>query len=286
MSRPGSNSFRIVELCGCVCLALLANRFAQAQQGQALPVGVSFEFADPQIVSFFDSDTQRKQIEQQIGAQFISRLQSRFHYWTFAPTSATVNVSLKLGLRESESQTVALWTALLNGSREITRWEKVVYPPGELIRLGMPTARQWLAKLPGVFDDGFLRSHNQEILNALKGVAPVGKDIILMPAAADPSLLPRAVLALDSNQYDDLQDCEFRLHYDWSAGGKVTIHSSGIGMHAPFAPATPPFDGIVVQLEKWQQGSNSQDIERMRNHLPELTPVEFYLEAIKGPGSD
>jgi hypothetical protein len=42
----------------------------------------------------------------------------------------------------------------------------------------------------------------------------------------------------------------------------------------------------VVQLEEWQQGNDTRKIELMRNHLPELTPVEFYLEAIKGAGTD
>ena len=281
--RSNKNS-QTVEKCACVCLFVLACISAEAQQ--ALPVGLSFAFTDPQIVSFFDSDTQRQHAEQQITTQFITRLQSRLHYWTFAATSPTTKATFKLGLRESESQTVTLWAVLLNGASEVGRWEKVVYPPGELIRLGMPTANQWVAKLPAVFDQGMLQSHNQEILEALKGVAPVGKDLILMPAAADPNILPRAVLALDSTEYDDLQDCQFRLRYDWSSGGKVTIHSSGIGMHAPFAPAAPPYDGIVVQLEKWQQGGNMQDIGLMRNHLPELTPVEFYLDVIKGPGTD
>lgn len=284
MSPRGNKNYQIVDTCACVCLMLLACVSAEAQQ--ALPVGLSFAFSDPQIVSLFDSDTQRQQAEQQINAQFITHLQSRLRYWTFAATSATTKASFKLGLRESESQAVTLWAVLLNGSNEVGHWEKVVYPPGELIRLGMPTANQWVAKLPAVFDQGLLQLHNQEILEALKGVAPVGKEMILMPAATDPNILPRAVLALDSTEYDDLQNCEFRLRYDWSSGGKVTIHSSGIGMHAPFAPAAPPYDGIVVQLEKWQQGGNTQDIGLMRNHLPELTPVEFYLDVIKGPGSD
>jgi hypothetical protein len=286
MSQLGKKTLRIAEVSVCVCLAMAAERVAEAQQGQALPVAVSFDFTAPQVVSFFDDLAQRKQIEQQINSQFITRLQSRFHYWTFTPISPAVKVTLKLGLRDADADTISLWAALFSGAREIARWEKVVFPPGDLIRLGMPTGKQWLATLPAVFDDGLLQKHSQEILDALKGSAPVGKDITLMPSAADPDVLPRAVLALDSSQYDDLQDCEFRLRYDWSAGGKVTIHSSGISMHAPFAPSTPPFDGIVVQLEQWQQGNDTQKIGLMRNHLLELTPVEFYLEAIKGPGSD
>jgi len=286
MFQLGRKTRQIAELSVCICLAMLAGRVAQAQQGQALPVGVSFDFTAPQVVSFFDDAAQRKQVEQAINAQFITRLQSRFHYWTFTPAAPDVKVTLRLGLLDADADTVWLWAALFTGTREIKRWERVVFPPGDLIRLGMPTGKQWLATLPSVFDDGLLQKHSQEVLDALKGSAPVGKDITLMPSAANPDVLPRAVLALDSSQYDDLQDCEFRLRYDWSAGGKVTIHSSGISMHAPFAPATPPFEGIVVQLEQWQQGSDTQKIELMRNHLPELTPVEFYLEAIKGPGSD
>ena len=277
-------ALRIAKLFACISLGLQAERAALAQQGQALSVGVSFEFAAPGIVNSFDNVAQRKQLEQQITAQFISRLQSRFHYWTFAPVSPDAKVVLKLGLGEGAA--VSIWATLVNGTTEVTRWEKVVYPPGDLIRLGMPVPKQWLSMLPPALDSGILQKHGQEVLDALRGTAPIGKDIIFMPAAADPDILPRAVLALDSNQYDDLQECQFRLRYDWSAGGKVTIHSSGISMHAPFAPATPPFDGLVVQLEEWQQGNDTRKIELMRNHLPELTPVEFYLEAIKGAGTD
>ena len=45
-------------------------------------------------------------------------------------------------------------------------------------------------------------------------------------------------------------------------------------------------DGIAVQLESWQQGGTKVNIDQMRQHLGELAPVEFYLEAIKGPGSE
>src|SRR5215471_13515677 len=138
MCRLRSRGCRIAEFCGCICLTLVSCGVARAQQGQALPVGVSFEFTDSQIANSFDNSTQRKHIEEQVAAQFIQRLQSRFHYWTFATSAPNAKVTLKLGLNESDSQAVTLWASLLNASTEVMRWKAGVFPPGELIRSGMP----------------------------------------------------------------------------------------------------------------------------------------------------
>jgi len=102
----------------------------------------------------------------------------------------------------------------------------------------------------------------------------------------DPQYFRGLFSALNWSQYSDLSECQFRLRYSWSQGGKVTIHSSGISMPFAFTPDHPQFNGIAVQLEVWQQGDNKVKIDQMRQHLNELAPVEFYLEAIKGPGSE
>jgi hypothetical protein len=211
-------------------------------------------------------------------------LQSRFHYWTFVLGSQGVNVSFKLDLQETDA--VTLHVGLLNGTNKVNHWEAVVLKPGELLASGMPTGTSWLNKLPPAFDGGLLQQHNQEVLDSLKAVAPVGKETIFMPPPATPDILPRAVLALDSTEYNDLSECQFKLRYNWNVGGIATIHSSGIGMHAPFSGVTPPFDGIVVQLEDFSQGNNKLTMNQLLQNLPNLTPVEFFLEKIKGPGSE
>ncbi len=252
---------------------------------RSLGVNVSFEFTAPEIVNSFDNPADRKSLEQNITNQIISRLQKRFHYWTFTSRPQPANVTLKLGLKETDS--VILWLKLLSSTgAELKSWESVIFLPGELIRRGIPSRTEWLNMLPPAFEDGLLRLNSQEILGQLEGTAPIGKEFAFMPAPADPTILPRVVLALDWSQYNDLSECQFRLRYNWSQGGKVTIHSSGISMPFAFTPQNRLFDGIAVQLESWQQGDNKVTIDQMRQHLNELAPVEFYLEAIKGSGSE
>lgn len=254
-------------------------------QGQPLGVSVSFEFTESRIASAFDTAAERKSLEQAITAGMVSGLQTHFHYWTFTPASQPTNATLKLGLRETDA--VMLWLKLVSPTgTELKSWESVIFPPGELIRRGIPSKSEWLNTLPPAFENKLLKLNNQEILEALEVTAPVGKEFALMPAPADPSILPRVVLALDWNKYSDLSECRFRLRYDWSQGGKVTIHSSGISMPFAFTPQNRLFDGIAVQLETWQLGANKVNIDQMRQHLTELAPVEYYLESIKGPGSE
>jgi hypothetical protein len=284
MSRMARTTLRVVEFCLCIWAVLNAPARTQAQPGQALPVGVSFEFADSTIMGSFERASDRIALERQVTDQLSTHLRARFHYWTFATASRETRITLKVNLF-TETGAVKVAAALMNGPDKVTSWDGVVFKPGETLTRGLPVGAQWTPILTHAFDE-LLQTHSQEILSVLKEAAPVGREIVFMPAADDPGILPRAVLALDSDEYNDLLDCQFRLRYDWSAGGRVTIHSSGISMHAPFETASPPFEGIVVQLEEWQQGSQTRKIELMRNHLQELTPVEFYLEAIKGPGTE
>jgi len=275
---------RVAECLLCLGIVVLQALPAQAQ-GQSLGVSVSFEFTAPEIVNSFDNLADRRSLEQDITKQSIARLQTQFHYWTFTSPPQTGNVTLKLGLRETDA--VTLWLKLLSSTgTQLKSWESVIFPPGELIRRGIPSKAEWLNTLPSALEDNLLRMNNQEILEQLEAVAPIGKEFAFMPVNTDPAILPRVVLALNWSQYSDLSECQFRLRYSWSQGGKVTIHSSGISMPFAFTPDHPQFNGIAVQLEVWQQGDNKVKIDQMRQHLNELAPVEFYLEAIKGPGSE
>jgi hypothetical protein len=275
---------RVVE--GLLCAGMIVALVPLAPaQGQPLGVNVSFEFTAPEIVNAFDNANDRKSLEQDITSRIVSSLQTRLHYWTFTPVAQSANATIKLGLRETDA--VILWLKLLSPSgTELKSWDAVIFPPGELIRRGIPSKSEWLSTLPPAFEDKLLKVNSQDILEQLEATAPVGKDFAFMPPPADSSILPRVVLALDWAKYSDLSECQFRLRYDWSQGGKVTIHSSGISMPFAFTPQNRQFDGIAVQLESWQQGGTKVNIDQMRQHLGELAPVEFYLEAIKGPGSE
>jgi hypothetical protein len=226
-------------------------------QGQPLGVNVSFEFTAPEIKNAFDTAAERKSLEQAITSSMVSALQAHFHYWTFTGVPQPANATLKLGLRETDA--VMLWLTLVSATgTELKSWEAVIFPPGELIRRGIPSKSEWLNTLPSVFENRLLKLNNQPILEQLEVTAPVGKEFAFMPAPTDPSILPRVVLALDWSKYSDLSECQFRLRYDWSQGGKVTIHSSGISLPFAFTPQNRLFDGIAVQLEIWQLGANSQ----------------------------
>ena len=260
---------------------------AYCQQGNALPIGVSFQFSEPKVVNSFDNADNRPGIEAKVTAQFISALQSRFNYWTFAPTTGDVSVTLKLGLEEKAGGALTLWLHLVKDVQTVKQWEAIAMPPGEKMASGLPRGAKWLGKLQPVFEKQLLEQKNQEILNALMIQAPVGKETIFMSPPTSPDRLPRAVLALDSARYNDLSECGFKIRYNWNnVGGVAIIHSSGIGMHAPYSPATPPYDGIVVQLEEFWQGKNKLTLSELVQNLPNLTPVEFYLETINGPGSE
>jgi hypothetical protein len=259
-----------------------------AQQGRPLPVGVSFQFTEPKIVSSFDSEDNRPGVEAKVTAQFIASLQARFNYWTFVSPTPDTSVILKLWLEEEKkSGAIKLWLQILRGGQILPQqWEAPAMLPGEKMTTGFPKGAKWIDKLQPVFDGELLQQNNQEILDALKSKAPVGKETIFMPLSTNPEILPRAILALDSAQYDALGQCGFKINYNWTQGGIATIHSSGIGMHAPYPPASPPYDGIVVQLEDFSQGNNKMTREQLLQNLPNLSPVEFYLETIKGPGSE
>lgn len=224
-------------------------------------------------------------MEQKITEQVIARLQSRFPYWKFQSADLIGNVSLKVGLKESDSLT--LWLKLLSATgKERGSWQGEIYPPGELVRRGMPSGAEWLDTVPSALNEKLLSLKNEEIFGALRSTAPVGKEVALLPVA-DSTIAPRAVLPLDWAEYNELSACQFRLHYTWNPGlGMVTIYSTGIGIPGPFTPDNHQFDGVTVQLEYWQQGSNKVPIEQMRGHLNELAPVDFYLEAVKPPGSE
>jgi len=279
---------RVVRSAHLMVLTLLFGAPAiHAQQGHALPVGVSFEFSEPKVVHSFDSTDNPSRLEGKITAQFISSLQSRFNYWTFATASGETNVVLKLGLEETTGGALALWLRLVKGSQIVKRWDATAMLPGEKMASGYPKGEKWVTKLQPIFEGQLLEQKNQEILDLLMNQAPVGKETIFMPPTSSPDVLPRAVLALDSSQYEDLSECGFKIRYNWTtAGGVAIIHASGIGMHVPYPPSAPPYDGIVVQLEEFWQAKNKLTINQLVQNLPNLSPVEFYLETIKGPGSE
>ena len=275
---PISPSRLIVSLFGGVIFCLLPlPAFAQ----DPLPVQVAFQFNN---VSVPLAQPDLRTLESQIGGQLAKLLQSQFSFWTFKQGSDAGQPQLKVQLQKSDGITLVL--AFVNGTGvTVKEWSADVFKSVDLELRPLPRPNQWPKEIMDAFTTKVLILNQQEILEKLKLQAPVGRESAIIKPNADATGLPFAVLPLNWDTHQDIAECQFLLRFDRAGGGKVTIHSTGLGNSFQYTPDHPQFPGIEVQLEMWQQGGVEESMKTHIGDLQGLTPVEFYLKNEKLPGA-
>ena len=167
----------------------------------------------------------------------------------------------------------------------LKKWEVEMIKAVDVELQSLPRPDKWPAEISKTFSTGLVVPNQQDMLETLKPSVPLGREQAIIAAVQNSEGLPSAVLPLKWETHQDISECQFLLRFDRPGGGRVTIHSTGLGNFAQYTPDHPQFSGLVVQLEKWQQGGIEESVSAHVGELQQLTPVEFYLKNEKLPGA-
>jgi hypothetical protein len=264
-------------LCGLACW--LPNSAALAQDSS--PVQVTFEFTN---VSVPLAEAKRKTLEAQIASELAKTLQAQVGFWMFQETAAASAPQVRVQLRKNGAVIMSMELVSATG-KVLKKWEVEMIKAIDLEFQPLPKPDKWPSEISKTFSAGLVVPNQQDVLGTLKPSVPLGREQAIIAAVQNSEGLPSAVLPLKWETHRDISECQFLLRFDRPGGGKVTIHSTGLGNFAQYTPDHPQFSGVVVQLEKWQQGGIEESVSAHVGELPQLKPVEFYLKNEKLPGA-
>jgi hypothetical protein len=234
-------------------------------------------------------------MEARIGAMLAETLSkpSRFPYWSFRRGDGDSLPRLSVWIERGHPDWEVRMELVTSQGPAAESWKGRLFAPGDLELLGgLPSPDAWPAAIRTAFDEELLGEQKEKILAVLEELVPLGVEVApvgpMPPASAQ---MARAVLPLQWERYCRLARAEFRVVYNWSRGGEVTLHSVGIVMPFQF---NRNFQGITILHRQWEFGGEPESIGPHLRDLKDLTPLSFYLKkpntfarpcsAAEGPG--
>ena len=255
--------------------AWLAGR--ESISGQASQaIHVSFRFKALEFAQALPS-SERAVAEAAIAERSATHLLEKVPYWSFS-SSAEDPPLLIIWLQKGHPDW-EIRMSLRTAAGERGPWKAKLFAPGDLEALGgLPSPSRWPDTILAAFRDGLMTEHSPEVLATLEELIPLGRQVV--PLGPQPPANPdqaRAILPLKWEKYCSFAASEFRIVYQWTGGGEVVLHSSGISMPFDYTPDQPAFRGMVVIHQFWESANQSVPIAERLPRLSELQPLAFYL---------
>ena len=260
-----------LAVCAVAYTAMLACARADAQEPTA--INVSFTFSNATARSLQE---QPEVTEAKISNSLANRFAARIRLWRFQANSAASFPQLRIWLDKTSDWVIRVALVRRQGAAEEGNWEVLLYGDVDTgIRGGLSPAEKWAKEIEKALDN-WLFSKTADVVSILQQAIPLGTDVV--PVASGPpdnADKARAVLPLDWQKYGASHGaCAFRIRYRRTNGDLVVLHSKGICSPFDYKPDNHQYLGITVKHSRWED----EDISTHLTDLPDLTPIDFYLE--------
>ena len=266
---------RTVLIFGAVVLGLVG---VTLRAQLAAPVYVAFRFDAETAVRGFKPEA-LEAAEREVGGRIAALCQRKLAWWMFeVAKNATQVPRLDVWLVEGAEWQIGMSFASDAVAPATDLWSGVLFKPGDFAQQASTLRSEgWGPAIERQFERELLRRHAGALLKTLQLEAPLGRAVKL-PDAAGASATSAVILPLAWERYKTLSASLFIIRCR-SDAGPVMLHSAGIEEPAKFTPQTPPFDGIAVQLSKWEDLNGQQvPIADRLDRLSRLMPVAFFLK--------
>jgi hypothetical protein len=267
-----------VRYLAVLALAFTCSTLAASQD--SLPIHVHFAFGTASVAPRFREKTQ-KSVEQHIATQLATICSKTLHPWNCdALDQGSPILDASVQIRNDIWYLKVVLNPKSKNANLPGQWnEQQIFRAEDLIASGLPMDDGWVSPIAIAFEQLLSEESksSKEIFAVLKEVAPLGNNVVAIPASLSP--LPGAVLPLRWDAYKDMSTCRFRIYYHGKNGELITLLSSGSGGPMDFTPDAPQYKGVWVLHDTYQIGARSPEpIAAHIQELPDLTVIEFHLE--------
>jgi hypothetical protein len=274
------------------CLIILVLCLLSVAHAQKTPpVGVSFEFSEPELTQLLPRQELLAR-QNEISSTLAKKCWDLIHIWDFGPGDSDRS-AVHVFLENSGAWKIQIQLQLASGPSQNGPWSISLFKPQDLDSWGgrLPS----LASEPQVWSrfitDAFVRflnANKKDLIQQLR-LVPLGSHVFPIfqgsPGRIEDA---RAVLPLEWQKYKNLNQSDFRIDCRSSGGDAITVYSRATGAKMSFKdPVAAKVEGIVVQYREFESSSSKR--EDIRSHLADLSnyrPVGFYLEQLNAPRED
>ncbi len=249
---------------------------AAAQDSE--PVDVTFDFHEPQVARLFGD--RRDAREHEIAALLAGHCRDRIGFWRFQAGETERYPRLSVRMEQNSGFWYLLVNLRVRANTTGTQWRCPLLEPGEIEQYGFPGKSQWPDKVADRFTAGILEEQGGDLLKQLRLQVRLGRR-----TASIEGLNNRVVLSLAWDSYPELTSSWFRIIYA-TGDGLVTVRSQANCTPHSF-PASPAFNGILVEHRTWQPMGGAEPVDIREEHLELIASshaLAFHLEQLDDTG--